>query len=83
MTKLFSEGRRRITLDSAAPAHVREFARVLKFSMDVNPAEFTKAAINKASGVTQTAAGKHAALILKLRAHVMGRYVNWVIINNF
>ena len=67
MTKLLPEGRRRITPDSTAPAHVREFARVLKLAMDVNPAEFAKATINRASGVTQTAAGKHAALLLKLQ----------------
>jgi hypothetical protein len=65
MTKLLPEGRRRITPDSTAPAHVWEFARVLKLAMDVNPAEFAKATINRASGITQTAAGKHAALLLK------------------
>jgi hypothetical protein len=72
MTELFPEGRRRITLDSASPAHVREFTRVLKLAMEFNPTEFAKATITKASGVTQTAASKHAALIpvVPVRARV-------------
>ena len=66
MTKLLPEGRRRIIPDSTAAAHVREFARLLKLAMDVDPDEFAKATINEGSWVTQTAAGKHTTLLLKL-----------------
>jgi hypothetical protein len=51
MTELLPEGRRRITPDSTSAAHVREFARVLKLAMDVDPDEFAKAIISRASGV--------------------------------
>jgi hypothetical protein len=67
MEELFPNGRRLIKPDSACVAHVRAFTQVLKLAMDVNPAEFAKANVTKASGVTQTTAAKHAALILKLR----------------
>ena len=67
LTALLPEGRRQITPDSAISAHVREFTRILRLALDVNPDEFGKANITKASGVTQSGAGKHAALLLKLQ----------------
>ena len=67
MSALLPEGRRRITPDGTNSTHVREFARILRLAMDVNSDEFGKANVTKASGVTQSGAGKHAALLLKLQ----------------
>jgi len=67
MSTLLPEGRRRITPDGTNSKHVREFARILRLAMDVNSDEFGKANVTKASGVTQSGAGKHAALLLKLQ----------------
>ena len=67
MSALLPEGRRRITPDGTTSTHVREFARILRLAMDVNSDEFGKANVTKASGVTQSGARKHAALLLKLQ----------------
>ena len=67
LSALLPEGRRKITPDGTTSAHVREFTRILKLAIDVDPDEFGKANVNKASGVAQSVAGKHAALLLKLQ----------------
>lgn len=64
---LIPEFRSQIQFDGTLSSHLKIFSTVIKLAADVNPRAFLKANVSKTTGLGQSLAVKHLALVSKLR----------------